>query len=339
MSEGILQPDRTLRSFELPGAVRIDAVEPVSEHKVRIRGRSSEEGPGTWEVRANPEKGNVIPPYAWRSYEFEVAMQAVADQEAEHGLEARDVRFNDVGAHLETRVPNTDEHWRFWLVPHAAETDHIEFGEREREAIASSDLHAACLVAVTDEGDASAVRYLPPSTINDLAAAQVSLDDADAATFEPRPWVARIADEYDLPADLQHWLNLPFAICSACALRFRGHRYREEHGFVDDDILDTYLRTGRLTGAPLARWTAFFILQRGLGGRGLERTPPNGDNYHLFYHLFLDLYDTDIPDEYVREQRDETWRREYAPKLDDCVAFVRRVHRAMPYDFDAPPRT
>ncbi len=145
----------------------------------------------------------------------------------------------------------------------------------------------------------------------------------------PPPNVERIATDFDLPRDAASWGRVPFGICSTCALRFCGHKYREEHGFVDDAVLDTYFRTGELTGEPLERWTAFFILQRGLGGRGLERSPENGRYYRAFYDLFLDLYDTEIPSEYLRENYDQTWTRHYVPKLDDCVSFIRRLRAEM----------
>ena len=136
--------------------------------------------------------------------------------------------------------------------------------------------------------------------------------------------------DYDLPDDATNAASIAFRLCSVCALRFRGHRYREDHGSVDSELLDTYYRTGELTGSPLERFTAFFVLQRGLGGRGIERSPRNGRYYRAFYDLFLDLYDTDIPPEYLREEFDRDWHQHYIPKLDECVAFIRHLRSEMP---------
>jgi hypothetical protein len=332
MTKDILTPGHTLRGFRLPGAIRIDNVEAEDEHNVSIKGLSSIEGAGSWKASSRPNVSNVIAPYAWRSYEFEVAIQAVtADQEA-HGLATRDVRFNDIGAHLEARVPNTDEKWRLWLLAHPADVIEVDVS-----MLPSSELYAVCLVPIDACGEAGEVTYLRPADIADLPSSPVALSTLRERRFEPPSWLERIADEYDLPRAARRCSSAPFGIASACALRFDGGQYRQEHGFVDAEVTDAYLRTGRLTGTTLEKWTTFFFLQRGLGGRGLERTPPHGDYYQLFYQLFLDLYDTDIPEEYLRQPEDHDWRHDYAPHLGACVAFMRRMHSAMPYDFDAPP--
>jgi len=82
----------------------------------------------------------------------------------------------------------------------------------------------------------------------------------------------------------------------------------------------------------------FFILQRGLGGRGLERSSEGSGYNNLFYKLFLDLYNTEIPEKYTRSEYDDAWQTRYVPHLDACVEFIRRVHATRPYDFNAPPR-
>ncbi|MGM0557290.1 MAG: NUDIX domain-containing protein, partial [Myxococcota bacterium] len=88
-------------------------------------------------------------------------------------------------------------------------------------------------------------------------------------------------------------------------------------------------RTGELIGERMERWVEFFRLQRGLGGWGLERSAENGRYYRAFYDLFLDLNDDELPTDYIRPRCDETWRVVYVPKLDECVAYVRRVRAEM----------
>src|SRR5690554_6341812 len=125
----------TLRNFRLPGAVRIDAIAPTDEHYAQVEGLSSQEGAGSWEVGRQPATKDLVAPYSWRSYEFEVAVQALILDEQKHDLSTRDVRFNDLGAHVESRVADSEEKWRFLVFAHPEGADTIELDARDLEQL------------------------------------------------------------------------------------------------------------------------------------------------------------------------------------------------------------
>jgi 8-oxo-dGTP pyrophosphatase MutT (NUDIX family) len=186
----------------------------------------------------------------------------------------------------------------------------------------SGNLHAA-------DGEALEFGWFDPLSPPDMGMSYPR-DVLLKIALGPPPNFARIAEAYDLPDDAESWSPIPFGIASVCALRFRGHRYGKELRPPHVDIVDHYSRTGELSGELLDRWTAFFKLQRGLGKWGMERSHPVGRYYRAFYALFLNLYDSDIPPDYVHVDYDRRWQNHYVPRLDQCVSYIRHICEAMP---------
>lgn len=228
----------------------------------------------------------------------------------ETGLDVRPTQILDVlgGERFRTTYPNGDE---------------VEY----TVTVYAANIHGGELRAV--DGEALEFGWFDPFDPPDMGLFY-PYDILNQMRLGPPPDYERLAEDFDLPdGDPMGWPTLPYGICSTCALRFEGYEYAEDNRIRETDIVEHHARTGELKGEQMEKWVEFFRLQRGLSGRGLGRAAENGRYYRAFYDLFLDLYGTELPAEYVRRDYDQTWRDVYVPKLDGCVAYIRRVRVEM----------
>ena len=121
-------------------------------------------------------------------------------------------------------------------------------------------------------------------------------------------------------------------ILIACALRFDGHRYVTESGFNYADALRTLEQTANLTPFTEQQHLAlFYMLQRFLykwGGEMLSRRSPQ---WRSFRELFFLCCRAEVPVLYRLEPYFSEWERSYAPRLNSCIALVRRTHESIDY--------
>lgn len=123
-------------------------------------------------------------------------------------------------------------------------------------------------------------------------------------------------------------------VITACALRFNGYRYADEHGLVVNDS-DYSLFVERLlsnSDFDLPRGhlhCALFLLQRAYIKEGLLRW--DSREAKVMRELFLELCRDDVPEEYRNGEWCEEWERQYRPKLWRHLEFVRRRHERTKY--------
>lgn len=127
-------------------------------------------------------------------------------------------------------------------------------------------------------------------------------------------------------------------ILSAWALRFDGHKCREETGFDDGAFTKRFFETGNLEWAkPLDCLTMFCLLQRWLFKWGGDQLPLNHPDWRLFRELFLHTAALDVPPRYQGDPETslpewyERWDREYRMHRDEHLQFVRAIHEATEY--------
>jgi len=121
-------------------------------------------------------------------------------------------------------------------------------------------------------------------------------------------------------------------ILIACALRFDGYRYLQDHPFDHERALADYRKTGEWHIAPLEQLTVFHLLQRFLykwGGETLLRTSAM---WKAFRSLFLLVCEYEIPEQYRNREYYDQWLQRYAPHLADHAALVRGIHESTGYE-------
>ena len=121
-------------------------------------------------------------------------------------------------------------------------------------------------------------------------------------------------------------------ILIACALRFDGHKYVTTRNFNYGAALRTLEQTGDLGPFEQQQHLAlFYMLQRFLykwGGETLSRRSPQ---WRIFRELFFLCCQAEVPENYRLEPTYGEWERFYAPRLDECIALVRRTHNSIDY--------
>ena len=117
----------------------------------------------------------------------------------------------------------------------------------------------------------------------------------------------------------------------ACALRFDGYRYLDDHPFDHSQALDDFYRTGEWRLSQLEQLAVFFMLQRFLykwGGEMLARTSAV---WRAFRSLFLLVYKYEIPERFRHHDYFDAWVQDYVPTLVERAALIRRIHEDSNY--------
>lgn len=119
-------------------------------------------------------------------------------------------------------------------------------------------------------------------------------------------------------------------IITACALRFDGYRYADEHGLVADDhdysrFVDGFLAEPDLDLPRGHLHCALFLLQRAYIKEGWLRW--DSHEARVIRELFLALCRDDVPEEYKNGE----WERRHWPRLSQHLEFVRRRHELTKY--------
>lgn len=121
------------------------------------------------------------------------------------------------------------------------------------------------------------------------------------------------------------------------ALRFDGHKYREETGLDPIGFADQYFARWSLEGAaPLDCLAAFYLLQRFLYKWGGDYLADDDRHWRLFRELFLHTARMEVPERY-RGGDDwngdcyRDWDLNFRGRLEEHLDVVRRVHKAIRY--------
>lgn len=121
-----------------------------------------------------------------------------------------------------------------------------------------------------------------------------------------------------------------------CALRLDGYAFEKVARRRLGDLVGIALEdVSRLSLNQ--RFAAFFMMQRHLYKWGGESLPRNHHEWKVFRELFLELAPLDVPAKYAHAEFMASWRRKYGARVEEAVAFVRRVHEAMEYLPYEPP--
>jgi hypothetical protein len=116
-------------------------------------------------------------------------------------------------------------------------------------------------------------------------------------------------------------------IITACALRFDGYRYADEHGLAGDDHDYSRFVRGFLAepdfGLPRGHLhCALFLLQRAYIKEGWLRW--DSHEAKVIRELLLELCRDEVPEVYKNADWCERWERRYRPKLWRHLEFVRQ---------------
>jgi hypothetical protein len=121
---------------------------------------------------------------------------------------------------------------------------------------------------------------------------------------------------------------------TACALRFDGYRYADEHGLVDDEsdysqLVRKFLANPDFDLPRGHLHCALFLLQRAYIKEGLLRW--DSQEAGVIRELFLGLCRDDVLEEYRNEEYCEEWERRYRLELWRHLEFVRQRHEQTKY--------
>ncbi|MFM2296609.1 MAG: hypothetical protein RL117_316 [Verrucomicrobiota bacterium] len=119
---------------------------------------------------------------------------------------------------------------------------------------------------------------------------------------------------------------------NVCALRFDGYQYLEsfnqdlpEEKRIDfDHLTDPVIEKFELHEEQNHNFAAFFALQRYLFKWGGDRLTKYSEKHMAFDFLFLALYRSDPPKEFLDQNYAEQWRTKLLPDVERHAAFVRR---------------
>ncbi len=140
-------------------------------------------------------------------------------------------------------------------------------------------------------------------------------------------------------------------IITACALRFNGYAYAEDHGLIrtgEDDSVDPpmpYSDYSRVLRDFLDNpdWSLprgyllmiLFLLQRGLIKEGWLRW--DSHEAKVVRMLFLETCRDEMPSKYQIPDIYDQWQRQYRPYLDEYVRLIEHRHRTTLYTGKAQP--
>ena len=124
----------------------------------------------------------------------------------------------------------------------------------------------------------------------------------------------------------------------ACALRFNGYHYAEDHGIDLGNLINSRVPSNRWNDLSVHdQLAAFFMVQRAL--RWHSPVPADDPLYRAFRTLFLRLHREEIPERYRMRHGeivsdDPRWDWDGWPQAerDEWVARVRSAHAATLYD-------
>jgi hypothetical protein len=123
-------------------------------------------------------------------------------------------------------------------------------------------------------------------------------------------------------------------IVTACALRFDGYRYADEHELAGEDrdytrFLRSFLAEPNFDLPRGHLHCALFLLQRAYLKEGWLKW--DSREARVIRELFLALCREDIAEEYKNQEWWEEWERRHMPELWRHLEFVRRRHEQTKY--------
>jgi hypothetical protein len=123
-------------------------------------------------------------------------------------------------------------------------------------------------------------------------------------------------------------------ILIACALRFDGYGYLQDHPLDHDQAVRSFCQTGEWRISPAQQLTVFFLLQRFLYKWGGETLLKTSATWRAFRSLFLLVCEYEIPEQYRQCHYYEEWVERYVPALADHAGVVRGIHEGTDYRSD-----
>lgn len=121
-------------------------------------------------------------------------------------------------------------------------------------------------------------------------------------------------------------------LITTCALRFDGYEYVQNRKFDHLAAFRTIEQTGDLAPFEQHQLLAlFFMLQRYLHKGGGEMLSERSPEWRIYRELFFRCCRASIPKAYRVEPYYTEWERNYAPRLEECIALVRRIHESIDY--------
>ena len=118
-----------------------------------------------------------------------------------------------------------------------------------------------------------------------------------------------------------------------CALRFDGYRYLEVvHRELSKEtdfspLVGPLVDTLSFHTDPNDNFAAFFALQRFLHKWGGEHLTKYSREHMAYDRLFLMLYRQPVPKDFVDQEYDLRWEREFASRAEAVAAYVRNSFR------------
>lgn len=113
---------------------------------------------------------------------------------------------------------------------------------------------------------------------------------------------------------------------ACCAQRFDAPAFATDHPqFNQQKALDAHFRKGKWPDKLEEKLAIFYFLQ--LCASDTRDSP----YWRAYRELFLELYQRDVPAQYMREEFVQQWRYEYGPMLSAYVGIVRETHKNTQY--------
>lgn len=142
------------------------------------------------------------------------------------------------------------------------------------------------------------------------------------------------AENWD--SDLRHELSYHETdILTACALRFDGYGYSEDHGFDMPAVLRKCRTRKSLEALSSEDQRALlFFCQRTVRWLEQDSTLPRADGFFRKYRdLFLRVAHLAVPEDYLVREFEESFPWDSLPGAmrTECVEFVRAIHNATTY--------
>ena len=122
-------------------------------------------------------------------------------------------------------------------------------------------------------------------------------------------------------------------ILTTCALRVDGYRYAEAHGVEISYYVDRLLEVGIENLTDEEKLVAFFAYQRHLCKWGGVLLRKNHEDRKQFRELFFRAVHCKVPEEFIFHPNGtyEEWRRDFLPRLLECVQLVKKIHESTSY--------